>query len=78
MAMTTLGSGLTAAEHHEEALSVKEADLAMERRLGVSEESILVHFGGPVYKLTHRGFRRFRHNDDCFRRGGAILFQTYV
>ena len=42
MAMTVLGNGLSAAKHHEDALSVKEADLSMERRLGSSEESVLV------------------------------------
>ena len=36
-AMTLLGNGLSAAEHHEDALSVQEAELAMMRRLGASE-----------------------------------------
>ena len=36
-----LGTGLYAAEHHEDALSVYEAELAMKRRVGVSEETIL-------------------------------------
>ena len=40
--MTRLGNGLHEAERHDEALSVREADLAMMRRLGASEESILV------------------------------------
>jgi len=40
--MSLLGSGLTAAQHHEDALSVKEAQLAMKRRVGASEDSILV------------------------------------
>ena len=40
--MTRLGNGLQDAQHHDEALSVREADLAMMRRLGASEESILV------------------------------------
>ena len=39
--MTRLGNGLHEAERHDEALSVREADLAMMRRLGASEESIL-------------------------------------
>ena len=42
MAMTLLGIGLSAAEHDEDALSVKEAELAMERRLGAPEHQILV------------------------------------
>ena len=40
--MTTLGSALSVADHHEDALSVQEAELSMKRRLGVSEQSILV------------------------------------
>ena len=45
LAMSVLGSGLSIANHEEEALSVKEAELSMLRRLGVSEESILVAQG---------------------------------
>ena len=41
-AMTQLGNGLAAAKHHEDALTVREADLATRRRLGVREEIILV------------------------------------
>ena len=40
--MTQLGNGLQNAEHYEEALSVQEAELAMLRRLGESEDSVLV------------------------------------
>ena len=40
--MRMLGSGLSSAEHNEDALSVKEAELAMLRRLGGSEHDILV------------------------------------
>ena len=40
-AMTTLGNGLSAAQHDEDALSVKEAELAMRRRLGESEADML-------------------------------------
>ena len=40
-AMRKLGSGLSATNHHEAALSVKEAELSMRRRLGDSEETIL-------------------------------------
>ena len=43
--MTWLGNGLSFAGRHEEALSVREAELAMERRLGADEESILVTQG---------------------------------
>ena len=39
--MTELGLGLTYARHHEDALSVREAELSMERRRGAPEEVIL-------------------------------------
>ena len=42
MAMRLLGNGLSAAGHHEDALSVQEAELSMERRLGAPEENILL------------------------------------
>ena len=40
--MTQLGNGLSLADHHEDALSVREAALAMKRRLGAPEHRILV------------------------------------
>ena len=40
--MTALGNGLSAADRHEDALSVREAELAMKRRLGDSEHNILI------------------------------------
>ena len=42
LAMSRLGNGLHDAGHNEAALSVRSAELAMERRLGRSEESMLV------------------------------------
>jgi len=42
MAMGVLGSGLATADHHEDALVVKEAELSMKRRLGAAEAGILV------------------------------------
>jgi len=41
LAMQQLGNGLDAAKHHEDALPVREAELAMKRRLGVPEENLL-------------------------------------
>ena len=38
--MSVLGGGLSEARHHEDALSVYEAELAMERRLGASEKTL--------------------------------------
>jgi hypothetical protein len=42
LAMTELGNGLAAANHHEEELSVGEAELSMLRRIGASEGDLLV------------------------------------
>ena len=42
MAMTRLGNGLSSARHHEDTLTVREAELAMMRRLGASEYNILI------------------------------------
>ena len=42
MAIGQLGSGLSAADHDEDALSVQEAELAMMRRLGAPEGIVLV------------------------------------
>ena len=39
--MPLLGNGLFCANHYEDALSVREAELSMERRLGASNEEIL-------------------------------------
>ena len=40
-AMNMLGTGLNAAKHHEDALIVVEAELAMKRRLGAAERDLL-------------------------------------
>ena len=42
MAMGVLGNGLADAEHHEDALSVREAQLSMMRRLGYSDRNIFI------------------------------------
>ena len=42
LAMSVLTGGLVEAKQHEDAVSVMEADLAMMRRLGASEEDMLV------------------------------------
>jgi hypothetical protein len=41
MASTLLGNGLSDADHHEEALSVREADFATDQRLGAPAENML-------------------------------------
>ena len=42
MAMNQLGNGLYATGHYEDALSVREAELSMVRRLGVPEKTMLI------------------------------------
>ena len=56
MAMNTLGNGLSAAKHHEEALSVYEAMLPMMRRLAAPADSILVVQGNLA--STYRSLGR--------------------
>ena len=60
--MTTLGSGLYAAGHHEDELSVRETELAMLQRLGVSERSILIVQGNLA-----NTYRRLGRLDDALR-----------
>ena len=45
MAMNLLGNGLSDARHHEDALSVQEAELSMLRRLGAFRKDILIAQG---------------------------------
>ena len=40
--MNMLAGGLLGEDHHEDALSIQEAELAMERRLGASEHNLLL------------------------------------
>ena len=61
-AMGLLGSGLSDAQHHEDALSVKEAHLSMKRRLGASEVDLLTSQNNLAG--SYRSLRRF---DDCLR-----------
>jgi len=55
--MSLLGNGLSAAKHHEETLSVQEAELAMLRRVGDSEHNILVMQGNLA--MTYQALGRF-------------------
>ena len=54
-AMGVLGCGLSAAGHHTDALSVKEADLSMRRRLGDSDSNILVVQGNLAISYRRLG-----------------------
>jgi tetratricopeptide (TPR) repeat protein len=56
MAITSLGNGLYNAGHHEDALIVQEAELAMLRRLGESELDLLVAQGNLA--TTYRNLGR--------------------
>ena len=54
--MNLLGNGLSAAIHHEDACSVKEADLAIRRRLGAPELNLLVVQSNLA--LTYQALKR--------------------
>jgi hypothetical protein len=55
-AMTYLGNGLAAVNNYEDALTVGEAELAMEQRLGAPEASILIGMGNlaQTYNMLGR------------------------
>jgi len=55
MAMNVLGNGLSDAKHQEDALSVKEAELALMRRVGASERHILVAQGNLANTYAELG-----------------------
>jgi hypothetical protein len=54
-AMTELGNGLAEAGHHGDALTVREAELSMRRRLGDSEFNILIVQGNIANTYEHLG-----------------------
>ena len=58
LAINILGSCLLNAKHYEDALSVQEAELAMKRRLGAPERSILV--AQSNISLTYGALGRFQ------------------
>ena len=57
-AMTQLGNGLCDAGHHEDALSVQEAELAIKRRLGASEDSENILAVQSNLAMTYRALGR--------------------
>ena len=57
MAMNLLGRGLSAANQDEDALTIQEAELAMERRLGGSESDILTVQGNLAMLYQRLGRR---------------------
>jgi len=67
-AMTQLGNGLSAAQHHEDALSVQEAELSMMRRLGASEHNILAVQSNlaTTYEKLERDEEALRMRQDVY------------
>jgi hypothetical protein len=53
--MSQLGTGLSKGTHYEDALSVREAELSMNRRLGVSESNILAMQGNLATAYSKLG-----------------------
>jgi tetratricopeptide (TPR) repeat protein len=53
--MTLLGVGLSAADHHEDELSVREVEVSMRRRLGHPEAKLLVVQGNLANTYTRLG-----------------------
>ncbi|CAH0366758.1 unnamed protein product [Pelagomonas calceolata] len=83
-AMQQLGSGLSAAGHHEEELSVKEAQLAMIRRIGASEHDTLAaqHNLATTYSSLGRAEESLRMRRDVYagrlRRNGEEHAVTII
>jgi len=68
LAMTVLGNGLTGANRYEDALSVREAELSMLRRLGASERSVLAVQGNlaVLYEELGRVEEALRMKQDVY------------
>ena len=68
LAMGVLGNGLYLAHHHEDALSVKETELSMERRLGVSEDDMLYMQNnlGETYRALGQDQHALRLKQDVY------------
>ncbi|CAH0371499.1 unnamed protein product [Pelagomonas calceolata] len=64
-AINVLGDGLFVANHCEDALTVREAELSMERRRGASEEHILAVQGNLA--ATYQKLRRFEETSQMLR-----------
>jgi hypothetical protein len=65
LAMKQLGNGLSAAEHHADALAVKEAQLSMLRRLGAPEEAMLAVQGNLA--ITYHELGRLDESNRMLR-----------
>ena len=66
--MTVLGNGLFNSRHNEAALSVREAELSMKRRLGASEEGMLIaqHNLANTYQVIGRLEQALRMRQDVY------------
>ena len=69
--MSVLGNGLYAAKHYEDALIVEEAELALLRRIGVSEQNLL-----PVQCNIASSYWELGRNEDALRMGRDVYFGT--
>ena len=78
-AITQLGNGLTAASHHKDALSVREAELAVKRRIGVSEHSILVVQSNlaNTYTMLGRPEEALRMRKDTYSRTSNLMGEEH-
>ena len=66
MAMSLLGSGLSAAKHDEDALSVREAELSLVRRLGAAApEQVSVYTGLNVMSNIASSYQRLGRLDEA-------------
>ena len=69
--MNQLGNGLREAKHYQDALSVIEADLATERRIGACEEALLVTRTNLCICLSDLG-----RAEECLKMRREILADT--
>ena len=67
-AMRQLGNGLTNATRHEDALSVREAELSMDRRLGVPEHDVLMTQGNlaSTYRMLNQFEKALQMRRDVY------------
>ena len=78
MAMTDLGNGLTEVQLHEDALTVREAELSMRRRTGASEEDMLAIRNNLAnsYAIVGRRNEALRLRRDVYH--GQLKLKNYV
>ena len=72
MAMTLLGNGLSSAQHHEDALSVREAELSMMRRSWRIRSNILIVQGNLAITYDKLG-----RNEEALRLRREVYSGTF-